>query len=313
MKKRIVPILIVLLMLAGANAHAATINVGELGISFTVPDTQYSSSQEVDVLSLEGNDLLGWKRGAEEELNIISSALGTRAVGACQYNVQKPFNAAYGLNALMGYSYSGFSYPFMFVAIEAFEKPEGFDMPDEFMEKIKIAETTENKQTTSQGELYSLETVINSKGERYYELLEKEEALKYTWHIAGRYMLFENLMLVVGVCEIERENAAKTIATAQGELSRVCDSLKVYFGKSESRKAEVSDGKWLLTTERIYQIETLDKQGRGFISEENGGFVFFSDERSIADGCYYITESDMQLVSDDGTKTLNYLWNSQEQ
>lgn len=324
MKRRIVPILIVLLMLVGANAHAATINVGELGISFTVPDTQYSSSQEVDVLSLEGNDLLGWKRGAEEELNIISSALGTRAVGACQYNVQKPFNAAYGLNALMGYSYSGSSYPFMYVSIEAFEKPDGFDMPDEFMEKIKIAETTENKQTTSQGELYSLETVINSKGERYYELLEKEEALKYTWHIAGRYMLFEDLMLVVGVCEIEREDAATTIATAQAELNQVCDSLKVYFGKSESRKTEVFDGKWLLTTEmgdraileiedRIYQIETLDKQGRGFISEENGGFVFSSDERSIADGCYYITESDMQLVSDDGTKTLNYLWNSQEQ
>ena len=65
--------------------------------------------------------------------------------------------------------------------------------------------------------------------------------------------------------------------------------------------------------DRIYQIETLGKQGRGFISEENGGFVFSSDERSIADGCYYITESDLQFVSDDGTKTLNYLWNSQEQ
>ena len=324
MKKRMVPILIVLLMLVGANAHAATINMGEIGISFTVPDTRYSSSQEVDVLSLEGNDLHGWKRITEEGLNIVSSALGTRAIGACQYNVQKPFNTAYGLNALMGYSYSGSSYPFMSVGIEAFEKPDGFDMPEEFMEKIIIAETTENKQTAWQGELCSLETVINGKGERYYALLEKEEALGHTWHIAGRYMLFEDLMLVVGVCEIEREDAATTIATAQAELSQVCDSLKVYFGKSESHKTDISDGKWLLTTEtgdhailqianRIYQIETLDKQGRGFISEENGGFVFSSDEHSIADGCYYITENNLQLVSDDGTKMLNYLWNSQEQ
>ena len=131
----------------------------------------------------------------------------------------------------------------MFVVIEAFEKPDGFDMPDEFMEKIKIAETTENKQTTSQGELYSLETVINSKGERYYELLEKEEALKYTWHIAGRYMLFEDLMLVVGVCEIAVSYTHLDVYKRQSVLRTVsCPSCST---PSKSKAATVrSWPKW---------------------------------------------------------------------
>jgi hypothetical protein len=158
MKKRIVPVLIALFMLVGANAHAAILNISELGISFAVPDTKYSNSQDVGIFTLEegtGDDLIyyhAWKEIETEKLSILSSALETKVIGACQYNVQKPFGKARGLDALTYHHYSGVSYSFMYVEIQVFEKPEAYDTPDVFMEKIKTAEAEMAKIYVSLGE-----------------------------------------------------------------------------------------------------------------------------------------------------------------